>query len=68
MGGKVDALLRAGLLLIEDACPPDPGAYLCRQCAVDDVCSECWRRYLFDIANGRRQLPAMETTGRRAAG
>lgn len=57
MYSRIDALLRCALLLIEDACPPDRAAYACRRCDADDVCGECWRRYLFQIANGERQLP-----------
>ena len=50
-------LLRAALLLIEDACPPDPAAYLCSQEEADDgtACARCWRRYLFALANGQRK-------------
>jgi len=52
---RIDALLKAGLLLIEDGCPPDAAAYLCRTEDADDgsACARCWRRYLFALANGQ---------------
>lgn len=53
---RIDALLRCGLLLIEDGCPPEAAAYLCSEEDADDgtVCARCWRRYLFAIANGEQ--------------
>lgn len=56
---KADALLRCALLILQDSCPPDRAAYACRQCDADDVCGACWERYLFEIANGRKQLPRL---------
>lgn len=54
---RVDGLLKAGLLILEDACPPDPTAYLCRRCDYDgECCGDCWRAYLFAVANGRTQI------------
>lgn len=52
----IHGLLTAGLLLIEDACPPDQEAYLCRIEDADDgtACRRCWQRYLFALANGQR--------------
>ena len=52
---KIVALLRCGLLLIDDGCPPDQEAYLCAIEDADDgsVCERCWRRYLFAVANGQ---------------
>lgn len=48
-------LLNASLALLDDACPPDPAAYLCRIEDADDgsACQRCWRRYLFAVANGQ---------------
>lgn len=52
---KVDSLLRAALILIDDGCPPDRGAYFCRQCDAEaELCSECWRQFFFDLANGKK--------------
>lgn len=53
---RVDALLRCGLLLLNDSCPPDPDAYLCSIEDADDgtACRRCWERYLFAVANGKR--------------
>ena len=52
---RVDGLLEAGLLILEDACPPDPTAYLCRCSDYDgECCGDCWRAYLFAVANGRK--------------
>lgn len=56
---RVDDLLRCALLILADSCPPDPAAYACRQCDADDVCGECWRRYLYQIANGERRIPRL---------
>lgn len=57
---KVDALLKCGLLILMDACPPDSTAYACRGCDYDaDCCGDCWRAYLFAVANGRKQLPRL---------
>ena len=54
---RVDGLLRAALILIDDGCPPDPTAYLCRRCEYDgECCGDCWRAYLFAVANGRDKI------------
>ncbi|MBR2942908.1 MAG: hypothetical protein IKB82_05865 [Clostridia bacterium] len=51
-------LLDCCLCLIEDGCPPDPQAYLCREEDADDgtACARCWRRYVFAVANMRRSV------------
>ena len=52
------SLLDCCLCLIEDGCPPDPKAYLCREEDADDgtACARCWRRYVFAVANMRRSV------------
>ncbi|MDO5379229.1 MAG: hypothetical protein Q4G52_12940 [Clostridia bacterium] len=48
------AMLEASLTMLEDGCPRDPRAQLCRyQSDYDeDACCRCWRAYLLDVANG----------------
>ena len=46
---------RLALMILDDQCPPDGAFYLCRmacQGECDDVCADCWRRYLYHAASG----------------
>ena len=54
MKARVNELLHAALILLEDGCPPDAGAYYCRHAedADETICSRCWDRYLHCLANG----------------
>ena len=52
---RLPSLYDCGLLILADACPPDPAHYMCRMgCAgeIDGVCEDCWRHYLTFVANG----------------
>ena len=51
----VDQLLKCGLLILQDACPPDPERYICKESEFFDetACQRCWEKYLFDVANGK---------------
>ena len=61
---RLDGVLTCALMILTDACPPDPGMYLCRQCDADDgLCADCWRRYLFAVANGEKTLPPLPAVG-----
>ena len=53
----VRQLLQAGLLILQDACPPDPERYICKESEFFDetACQRCWEQYLFSVANGRIQ-------------
>ena len=50
-----DQLLKCGLLILQDACPPDPERYICKESEFFDetACQRCWEKYLFDVANGK---------------
>lgn len=51
-------LLEAGLLMLEDACPPEPRCYLCRHGEdPETACAECWRQYLYWVAGGCLRAP-----------
>lgn len=58
---RVGGLLRCGLLLLADACPPERDAYLCDGVEEydEDVCTRCWERYLYAVANGDRVCASM---------
>ena len=46
---------RLALMILADECPPDGAFYACRmacQGELDDVCADCWRRYLYYAASG----------------
>ena len=51
-------MLHCALLILEDACPPEPRMYYC-SFGEDDTpdCDTCWRRYLEYVAQGRREDP-----------
>lgn len=53
---KLPGLFECALMILEDGCPPEPRMQLCQMQEVDDgsMCTECWRRYLLYVANGRR--------------
>lgn len=64
MLNRTSDLLTCGLMILADACPPDSSAYACRGYDYDeDCCADCWRAYLFAIANGRKQLPRLPMPG-----
>lgn len=50
-----DQLLKCGLLILQDACPPDPERYICKESEFFDetACQRCWEKYLFDVARGK---------------
>lgn len=55
-------LLDCALLILEDGCPPEKAMHVCRHedgelYGTEEACSRCWRRYLFYVANGRRDDP-----------
>lgn len=52
-------LIKCALLILEDACPPEPHMQLCRMCEDDDgsSCRLCWQNYLYYVANGRELDP-----------
>lgn len=51
----VSELLNCGLLILMDACPPNPEYYICKvsEDYEETACERCWRKYLFDVANGK---------------
>lgn len=53
MDSKVKELLRCGVLILEDACPPDPERYICKESDFYDetACKRCWGEYLYAVAN-----------------
>lgn len=48
-------LLGCALDMLEDRCPQEPEAQLCRYLEDydEDACRRCWSRYLHWVANGR---------------
>lgn len=51
----IPSMYRFALMILADECPPDGAYYLCRmgcQGELDDVCADCWRRYLYHAVNG----------------
>ena len=51
----IPSMYRLALMILADECPPDGAFYLCRmgcQGELDDVCADCWRRYLYHAASG----------------
>ena len=51
-------ILQLALMILNNQCPPDNRAYLCKQgeeCEED--CPACWSNYLFYAANGYRGRP-----------
>lgn len=50
-------LLKCGLLILQDACPPNPERYICKESEDFDetACQRCWEQYLFAVASGRIQ-------------
>lgn len=52
------ALLRCGLMILRDECPPNPDRYLCKESEFYDesACERCWSQYLFDVCNGRIRM------------
>lgn len=53
MDSKVEELLHCGILILEDACPPNPERYICKESDFYDetACKRCWEKYLFAVAN-----------------
>lgn len=52
------SLFQLALLILHDACPPDPTKYLCEmgeECEND--CERCWEKYLFWAVNGYKGDP-----------
>ena len=48
-------------MAIDDECPPEASMYLCQLEDTDECdCNRCWKRYLFYVANGRRDDPYRE--------
>lgn len=48
---------RLALMILADECPPDGAFYACCmacQGELDDVCADCWRRYLYYAASSGR--------------
>ena len=48
--GLKSSMYRLALMILADECPPDGAYYLCRmgcQGELEDVCADCWRRYLY---------------------
>jgi len=52
-----EQLLKCGLLILQDARPPNPERYICKESEDFDetACQRCWEQYLFAVANGRIQ-------------
>lgn len=51
-------VFQAALDILHDRCPPERSMYQCMKGEDDEpCCEECWERYLFYIANGRRVDP-----------
>lgn len=51
-------LLECALLILDDACPPDRGMYLCCHGEDGEVdCAQCWRHYLWYLEGGRERSP-----------
>lgn len=60
---------RLALMILADECPPDGAFYACRmacQGELDDVCADCWRRYLYYAASGGQngRIPRRSTARR----
>ena len=54
---RFPSMYQLGLMILADECPPDGAFYACRmacQGELDDVCADCWRRYLYYAASGGR--------------
>ena len=52
------SIFQLALLILHDACPPDPTKYLCKmgeECEND--CERCWEKYLFWAVNGYKGDP-----------
>lgn len=50
------SLLGCAMMILDDECPPEAGAQLCKIEDVDDgtACKRCWRAYVHYVANGRK--------------
>ena len=60
-------MYRLALMILADECPPDGSFYLCWmgcQGELDDVCSDCWRRYLYHVASSGTADPYRTERGR----
>ena len=53
------SLLGCAMMILDDECPPEAGAQLCKIEDVDDgtACKRCWRHYVHYVANGRKSKP-----------
>ena len=52
------SIFQLAMLILHDACPPDPTKYLCKmgeECEND--CERCWEKYLFWAVNGYKGDP-----------
>lgn len=51
------SLLGCAMMILDDECPPEAGAQLCKIEDVDDgtACKRCWRHYVHYVANGRKR-------------
>lgn len=51
-------IFQAALDILYDKCPPERHMYQCMKSEVEEpCCEECWQRYLFYLANGRKGDP-----------
>ena len=63
----IPSMYRLALMILADECPPDGAFYACRmgcQGELDDVCADCWRRYLYHAASGGTVDPYRIERGR----
>lgn len=58
--GDVKELLRASLRCLRDECPDRNEFMLCQKNEdyCDGICEECWRQYLYAVANGETRSGA----------
>lgn len=58
VANRKPSLLGCAMLILDDECPPEAGAQLCKIEDVDDgtACKRCWRHYVHYVANGRKGM------------